>query len=187
MSDVHDDSKTLLGFWIYILTDFIMFATIFATYIVLRYSSMGSFPEQNLPFTLVQTLLLLFSSFTSGLAGVALQNHDKKKTLLLFGLTFLLGLGFMIMEMTELTHLVQSGYAWHTNATLSAFFTLVGTHAVHMIFALLWIGVLLPPVWLYGLTAVSIKRLSCLKMFWQFLNVVWIFIFTLVYLMGALS
>lgn len=187
--DAENYDKTLFGFWIYILTDFIMFASIFATYVVLQYGTNGGLSGRelfNLPFTLVQTLILLLSSFTAGLGGAAASRKDKKMTIALFSLTFLLGMVFMGMEIASLNQLVIAGHTWHKSAFLSAFFTLVGTHGLHMFFALLWVLVLLPPVFLQGLTPVSIRRLSCLRMFWQFLNVVWIFIFTIVYLMGVI-
>ncbi len=187
LHDVEEESysKTLFGFWVYILTDFIMFATIFATYVVLQYgaSERGLF---HLPFTFLQTMILLFSTFTVGLAGAAAQRKDKRTTIALFGLTFLLGMIFMGMQLAEFNYLARSGYSWHESAFLSAFFTLVGTHALHMLFALLWVLVLIPPVLRYGLTPVSIKRLTCLRMFWQFLNIIWILIFTIVYLMGSI-
>jgi len=187
--DAESYDKTLFGFWVYILTDFIMFASIFATYVVLQYGTNGGPSGRelfNLPFTLVQTLILLLSSFTAGLGGAAAHRKDKKMTIALFGLTFLLGIVFMGMEITSLNQLAQAGHTWHKSAFLSSFFTLVGTHGLHMVFALLWVLVLLPPVFLHGLTPVSIKRLTCLRMFWQFLNVVWIFVFTIVYLMGVI-
>lgn len=179
--------KTLFGFWVYLLTDFVMFGALFSTYAVLHYSMFGVVAEHglwNLPFTLIQTLLLVTASFTSGLAGAAAHRNNKRGTLWLFGLTFLLGLLFLGMQLFELNRLVQEGYAWHTNGFLSAFFTLIGTHAAHLFFALLWTLFLTLPVWREGITQVSLRRLTCLKMFWQFLNLVWVFIFSMVYLLG---
>ncbi len=188
--DAHHDStsNTLFGFWVYLLTDFMMFAALFATYAVLRNSTFGGPSVQevvNLPFTLIQTMLLLLSSFTSGLGVVAAHRRHQRGTIALFGITFLFGVAFLSMQLTEFSHLIESGNSWRRSALLSAFFTLIGTHGLHMVFALLWIPVLLVPVWLDGLTPVSLKRLTCLKMFWQFLNVVWVFIFTMVYLMSV--
>jgi len=181
-------SKTVFGFWVYIVTDFMVFATLFATYDVLHNSTFGGPSAHelfNLPFTLTQTFILLVSSFTCGLAGICVHRNHKNWTIALFSLTFLLGIAFMGMELSEFTRLISGGNSWNKSAFLSMFFTLVGTHGLHMIFALLWVIILIVPVCLHGLTPVSIKRLTCLRMFWQFLNIVWIFIFTVVYLMGV--
>lgn len=187
--DTHQDlySKTLFGFWVYLLTDFMMFATLFATYVVLRHSTFGGEPPAALfcpPFALLQTLILLTGSFAAGLAGAFAHRKDKNKTILFFVLVFLLGIAFLGMEWTEWMRLVAGGNSWRRSAFLSAFFSLIGTHSLHIILGLLWIFVLLLPVWKEGLTPRSIRRLSCLRMFWQFLNVVWVFIFALVYLGG---
>lgn len=188
--DTHHDiySKTIFGFWVYLLTDFMMFATFFATYAVLCNNTYGG-PSAgelfNLPYTLIQTLLLLVSSLTIGLAGAFAHRKHKNWTIALFGVTFLLGIVFMGMELTEFTRFVNEGNSWQRSAFLSVFFTLVGVHGLHVLFGLLWFIVLLPPVWIHGLTPVSVRRLTCLRMFWQFLNIIWVFIFTIVYLMGV--
>lgn len=185
----HDHySRSVFGFWMYILSDFILFGTLFATYAVLHENTFGGPGAKDLfhlPFTLVQTLILLTSSFTVGLAGAAAHRNHKNLTLALFGLTFLLGIAFMGMEYAEMSRLVSAGHSWKTSAFLSAYFSLVGTHGVHVLFGILWIVVLLYPVWRSGITPVDIRRLTCLRMFWQFLNIVWVFIFSLVYLMGV--
>lgn len=188
--DSHHDaySKTLFGFWIYLITDFMMFTTLFATYSVLHSHTFGGPSGRelfNLPYTLAQTCILLVSSFTIGLGGVFAHRNHKSCTIVFFIITFLLGIAFMEMEVGEFARLISGGNSWDKSAFLSIFFTLVGVHGVHMIFALLWVIVFIVPVCLYGLTPVSIKRLTCLRMFWQFLNVVWIFIFSIVYLMGV--
>lgn len=181
-------SKTIFGFWIYLLTDFVMFATFFACYVVLYKNTYGG-PSAaqilNLPFALTQTFLLLACSFTSGLGGAAAHRRNKAQTLGFFAITFVFGLLFMALEYLEFSRILQSGNGWDKSAFLSSFFTLVGMHGLHMVFALLWIPVLLIPVILNEITPESIKRLTCLRMFWQFLNIVWIFIFTIVYLMGV--
>lgn len=187
--DAHHDiyTKTIFGFWLYLLTDFILFASFFATYAVLYTGTYGG-PSVaglfDLPFVLMQTCVLLTSSFTAGLAGAFAHRKEKNRTILLFVLTLLLGLMFTWMELKEFHHLIQQGNSWQRSAFLSAFFTLVGTHSAHMLFAMLWTIVLLIPVFQEGLTSVSIRRLTCLRMFWQFLNVVWVFIFTMVYMGG---
>ncbi len=190
LPDSHQDvySKTLFGFWVYLLTDFVFFSALFATYIVLHSGTYGGPTSRelfHLPCTLAQTLLLLVSSFTIGLGGVAAHRGNKKWTILLFGISFLLGLIFMGMQFGEFFRLINAGNSWERSAFLSAFFTLVGTHMLHVVFALLWVIVLIIPVCLQGITEVSLRRLICLKMFWQFINVVWIFIFSIVYLLGG--
>lgn len=181
-------SKTLLGFWVYLMTDCILFATLFATYAVLYTKTFGG-PSGadlfSLPFVLAETLLLLASSFTCGLAMLGAEDTRKSKALFWFGVTFLLGVSFLGLEIKEFTHLVNEGNSWERSAFLSAFFTLVGTHGLHIATGLIWMIILLVPVMKEGLTPASFRRLTCLKLFWHFLDVVWIFIFTLVYLMGA--
>ncbi len=181
-------SKTLLGFWIYLMTDCILFATLFATYAVLHTKTFGG-PSGadlfSLPFVLAETLILLTSSFTCGLAMHGAEVTRKSKTLFWFGITFLLGVSFLALEIKEFTHLVHEGNSWERSAFLSAFFTLVGTHGLHIATGLVWMIILLVPVMKEGVSPTSFRRLTCLKLFWHFLDVVWIFIFTLVYLMGA--
>jgi cytochrome o ubiquinol oxidase subunit III len=181
-------SKTTFGFWVYLMSDCILFATLFATYAVLHNNTYGGLAARDLfslPFALTETLILLTSSFTCGLAGLAAQKNDKNKVIAWFGITLLLGLTFLVMEGLEFTHLVQEGNSWERSAFLSAFFTLVGTHGLHITVGLLWMSVLIAQVVFRGLTIFTLKRLTCLRMFWHFLDVVWIFIFTIVYLMGA--
>jgi cytochrome o ubiquinol oxidase subunit 3 len=180
----HDhSSKTIFGFWIYLLTDFVLFATILAAYFVLKSSSSGDLLP--LSFTLMQTLLLLTCSLTSGLGNIAAHFENKRETIVLFLFTFLFGFIFLWMEYTGFSLLIQAGKGWQVNAFFSAYFTLLGTHGLHIVFALLWILVLLPPVFFHGITPVSLQRLTCLRMFWQFLSVIWVGIFTMVYLMGV--
>lgn len=181
-------SKTILGFWIYLMTDCVLFAILFATYAVLHTKTFGgpsSYDLFSLPFVLTETLVLLTSSFTSGLALLDGEKTRKGKIIFWFAVTFLLGVVFLALELTEFHHFIQEGNSWKRSAFLSAFFTLVGTHGLHITMALLWMIILLIPVAKEGLTPTSFRRLTCLKLFWHFLDVVWIFIFTFVYLMGA--
>ncbi len=187
--DTHHDtySKTVFGFWLYLLTDFVLFATLLASYFVLRGSTFGGptaaelFP---LPFTLVQSLILLGCSFTSGIAGVFAHQKRKWATFHWFILTFILGALFLWMEWEGCLQLIEAGNDWRRSAFLSAYFTLLGTHAVHIVFALLWTLVLLFPIVRQGFTSFSLQRLTCLRLFWQFINLIWVGIFTIVYLMG---
>lgn len=188
--DPHHDvySRTTFGFWLYLLTDFVLFGTLFATYAVLAHSTYGGpciRDIYDLPFTLAPVLILLTSSLTVGLGAAMAHRKNIKWTIALFGITFLLGVLFTGMEFYDFVRLINEGYSWDKSAFLSAYFTLVGTHSVHMIFALLWVIVLILPVVREGITHVSLRRLTCLKMFWQFLNIIWVFIFSFVYLLGG--
>jgi cytochrome o ubiquinol oxidase subunit III len=189
--DTHHDtySKTIFGFWLYLLTDFMLFAALFATYGVLSKSTFGG-PSASelfdLPFALVQTLLLLTSGLTSGLATACAHRKNKRWTVIFFSITCFLGIAFLWMETTQFSWLIQEGSSWKTSAFLSAFFTLVATHGIHMVFAILWVPVLLSQLWRDDLTSVSLRRLVCLKMLWQFLNIIWVLIFTVVYMMGRI-
>lgn len=180
--------KTVFGFWIYLLTDFVLFATFLSVYLVLRDSTFGGPSAKDLlpiSYALIQTLLILSCSLTSGLGGVAAHRKNRRWTLAFFGLTFLLGLGFLIMMFSGFSSLVEAGNGWQRSGFLSSYFSLVGMHGLHTIFALLWIVVLLPPVFARGVSYLSLQRLTCLRMFWQFLGIVWVGIFTIVYLMGV--
>ncbi|MDE3045973.1 MAG: cytochrome o ubiquinol oxidase subunit III [Verrucomicrobiota bacterium] len=179
-------SRTLFGFWVYIMTDCILFSCLFATYLVLHNNTYGGPSAQDLfsaPYALVETLFLLASSFTCGMAMLSIPS--RAKIVGWFAVTFLLGASFVAMEVTEFVRMVHEGHSWEKSAFLSSFFTLVGTHGLHVSIGLLWMIILVIPVLRHGLTAVSLKRLNCLRLFWHFLDVVWIFIFTIVYLMGV--
>ena len=186
----HDvDGNTIFGFWIYLMTDCILFGVLFAVYAVLCNNTFGGPSAKelfSLPLALGESAVLLVSSFTSGLAMLSTRKEDKNKVLFWFGVTFALGAAFLAMEIYEFAHLIHLGNGWHRSGFLSAYFTLVGTHGLHITVGLLWMIVLLVPVARHGLNPVSIRRLTCLKLFWHFLDVVWIFLFTVVYLMGAL-
>jgi len=172
------------------MTDCVLFAALFATFAVLRNNTFGGPSGRELfdmPFVLAETLILLTSSFTCGLAMLAAHRQNKRLVLALFGITFLLGIAFLTLELTEFTHLVHEGNSWQRSGFLSAFFTLVGTHGAHITAGLLWMLVLLPRVWKRGVTYMTMRRLTLLSLFWHFLDIIWIFIFTIVYLMGVTS
>ncbi|MCP5491639.1 MAG: cytochrome c oxidase subunit 3 [Chlamydiales bacterium] len=190
MTHEHHDpyEKTIFGFWVYLLTDFIMFATLFAVYAVLRDSTFGGPGAKdlfNLPLVLVQTLLLLGCSLTSGVASVYAHRGNKNGTLLYFAITFALGFIFLWMGLADFHRLIAMDASWKVSGFLSGYFSLVGTHTVHILIGLAWIVVLLLPVIKQGLNDVHIKRITCLRMFWQFMNIIWIFIYTIVYLVGV--
>ncbi len=184
------DSKATFGFWVYLMTDCILFATLFATFVVLRNNTFGG-PSGNelfsLRFVLGETMILLTSSFTCGLALLAAHARNKSQVIFWLGVTFLLGLAFLGMELSEFRNLVNEGNSWRRSGFLSAFFTLVGTHGAHITAGLIWIAVTIGQVYRNGLSAAKIKKLTMLSMFWHFLDIVWIFIFSVVYLMGAIK
>lgn len=181
-------AKTSFGFWVYLMTDCILFATLFATFVILRGNTNGGEGGAelfSLPFVLAETMILLTSSFTCGLAMLAAHQNKKQLMLFLFGITFLLGAAFLGLELTEFSNLAHEGNSWQRSGFLSAFFTLVGTHGLHITTGLIWMAVLLGQVWRTGFTPGNVRRLTLLSLFWHFLDIVWIFIFTIVYLMGA--
>ncbi|AHF75055.1 Cytochrome O ubiquinol oxidase subunit III [Candidatus Sodalis pierantonius str. SOPE] len=186
----HDaGANKVFGFWIYLMSDCILFATLFATYAVLSNSVAGGPTGKEIferPFVLVETLFLLFSSITYGMEILAMYRGDKSRVNVWLGLTFLFGLGFICMELYEFHHLIAEGYGPDRSAFLSGFFTLVGTHGLHVTSGLIWMVVMMVQVSRRGLTPVNQTRLQCLSLFWYFLDVVWICVFTVVYLMGAL-
>lgn len=186
----HNDEKIIFGFWIYLMTDLLMFAVLFACYAVLHKNTFGGEGADrlfSLPLALWETLILLTSSFTCGLGMAYARYNDKKKTVLFFGITFLLGLSFLGLEFSEFGKLIGEGNIPQKSAFLSSFFTLVGTHGIHISSGLLWLGILLFAIWKKGLTRGNIRKLTLLSLFWHFLDIVWIFIFTMVYLMGGIS
>lgn len=182
-------NKTVFGFWVYLMTDCVLFGILFATYAVLHNATAGGPSGKELfsmPFVLGETIALLTSSFTCAMAGLASNKESKKETLFWLIVTFLLGLTFVSMEVTEFRHMVIEGNSWKRSAFLSSYFTLVATHGTHISFGLLWMFVMLCQILYHGFKPVIHKRLMCLRMFWHFLDVVWIFIYTVVYLMGVL-
>lgn len=188
--DTHHDvySKTVFGFWLYLLTDFVFFGIFFATYEVLQHGTFGGpGPKElfHLPLNFIQTLVLLTAAFCVGLGSAYVHQGNKKKTLLFFGLTFILGIAFILMQLQEFSTILHLGYDWSSSAFLSAYFSLLGMLLLHVLIASFWIIVLLFPLFNQKVDAISIKRLTCLKMFWQFINIVWLFIFSFVYLMGV--
>lgn len=182
--------KTSFGFWVYLMTDLVLFASLFATYAVLHTHTAGG-PSGaeifKLPDVLAETLLLLTSSFTVGLALLAVKRGRKNQTLIWLAVTFALGAAFLALELREFSQLIDEGYSWRLSAFLSSFFTLVATHGLHITAGLLWLAISIGRLLQKGITDHQIRRLTLLSLFWHFLDIVWIFIFTFVYLMGAAS
>jgi cytochrome o ubiquinol oxidase subunit 3 len=181
--------STLLGFWIYLMSDALIFATLFATYGVLSTSYAGGPTARDifeLPLVALNTGLLLTSSITYGFAMIAMQEGKLRGTQLWLALTGLLGIGFVGIELYEFSTLIHEGATPQTSAFLSAFFTLVATHGLHVTFGIIWLVVMLFQLRQRGLHPENQRRLMCLSMFWHFLDVVWIGVFTFVYLLGVL-
>lgn len=184
-----ETDKVLFGFWVYLMTDLIMFGVLFATYAVLHNNTFGGPGSRelfSLPLALSETLILLTSSFVCGLGMVFARNKDKTKTVVFFTITFLLGLSFLGIELWEFSKLLHEGNSFTNNAFLSSFFTLVGIHGLHIASGLLWIGALLIYIQKKGLTGTVVRKLTLFSLLWHFLDIVWIFIFTIVYLMGKI-
>jgi cytochrome o ubiquinol oxidase subunit 3 len=186
----HDaGSNAVFGFWIYLMSDCVLFATLFATYAVLSGNIAGGPSGKEifeLPYVLVETFCLLISSFTYGMAMLAMNKGNQSSVLKWLAVTFLFGLAFIGMEVNEFAHLIHEGFGPDRSAFLSAFFTLIGTHGLHVTAGLIWMAVLMVQVIKYGLTGKNGTRLMCLSLFWHFLDIVWICVFTVVYLMGAM-
>lgn len=185
----HPEQGTLLGFWLYLMSDSLIFAVLFAVYAVLgrRYAAGPSGADLfELPLVALNTTLLLLSSITYGFAMLSMQHQRKSGVLGWLAITGLLGLGFLGIELYEFAHLIHEGAGPQRSAFLSSFFTLVGTHGLHVTFGSVWLVVLMLQVSKLGLIPANRRRLICLSMFWHFLDVVWIGVFTFVYLMGVL-
>ena len=178
-----------LGFWIYLMTDCVLFAALFATYAILHGNTYGGPTSRDLfslPTVLIETLALLTSSFTAGLAVVSAKAGSRRAAFVMLAATFMLGCVFLSIELNEFAHLAADGHGWWSSGFLSAFFTLVGTHGLHISIGLLWLAVMIAQLWRRGGTPGVLRRLTLFGMFWHFLDVIWIFIFTIVYLMGVI-
>ena len=182
-----DDSgpRTTLGFWIYLMSDCLIFCVLFATFGVLMANTAGAASGRELfelPFVLGETALLLVSSFTFGLGMLDMQAGRSGRLVFWLVATLLLGATFVGMEVHEFSKLVHDGSGPGASAFLSAYFVLVGTHGLHVFCGLLWIGLMIHQVTRFGLDGVTRRRLACLSLFWHFLDLVWICVFTFVYL-----
>ncbi len=179
--------STLLGFWLYLMSDLLIFAILFATFGVLATAyAAGPGPRDlfDLDLVALNTAMLLCSSITYGFAMLAMFKGAKAQTLLWLAITGLFGAAFLGIELYEFSHLIHLGATPQRSAFLSAFFVLVGTHGLHVTFGLLWLVVLMVQVSLKGLIPANRRRLMCLSLFWHFLDLVWIGVFSFVYLLG---
>ena len=187
--DHHPENGTLLGFWLYLMSDCLIFACLFAVYGVLgrSYAAGPSGADLfDLPLVAINTSLLLLSSITYGFAVLEMQKRRMGAVLVWLAITGLLGAGFIGIELYEFGNLIAEGNGPQRSAFLSSFFTLVGTHGLHVSCGIIWLITLMVQVKRKGLIGPNKRRLWCLSMFWHFLDVVWIGVFSFVYLMGVL-
>ena len=185
----HPQNGTLLGFWLYLMSDCLVFAALFAVYGVLgrNYAAGPTGADLfDLPLVAINTSLLLVSSITYGFAMLEMQRGRVKAVLVWLVITGLLGADFIGLELYEFHHLIVEGAGPQRSAFLSSFFALVGTHGLHVSFGIVWLITLMFQLGKHGLIAENKRRLMCLSMFWHFLDVVWIGVFSFVYLLGAL-
>lgn len=186
----HDlESLRLMGFWLFLITDCILFGTLFATFVVLQNSTAGGPTGAELfamPGIIAETFILLTSSFTSGLAVLSMNQGNRKGLIGWLAVTALLGAAFISLEVTEFVHLVHEGAAISTSAYWSAFYTLVGTHGLHVSIGLVWMIALMIQLSKRGITSVTRRKVNVISLYWHFLDVVWIFVFTIVYLLEVM-
>jgi cytochrome o ubiquinol oxidase subunit III len=187
----HHDLESLktLGFWIFLMTDVIIFGCLFAVYAVLRNNTAGGpTPEElfKMPGVIAETFILLTSSFTSGLAVLAMHAGKRNQLIGWLAVTFVLGAAFITLEVTEFIDMVHEGATIATSGFLSGFFTLVGTHGLHVSIGLVWMIGLMLQLRKRGITNVTKRKVEVLSLYWHFLDVVWIFVLTVVYLMGVM-
>ncbi|UDL95015.1 cytochrome o ubiquinol oxidase subunit III [Lichenihabitans sp. PAMC28606] len=185
----HAEGGTMLGFWIYLMSDCLIFAVLFATYGVLgRNYAAGPSPADlfDLWTVALNTSMLLLSSITYGFAMLAMEKQQQRTTLMWLAITGLFGAAFVGLEVNEFVHLIHEGAGPQRSAFLSSFFTLVGTHGIHVSLGIIWLIVLMVQVSRRGLVPENKRRLMCLSMFWHFLDVIWIGVFSFVYLLSVL-
>lgn len=188
LNATHED-KAQVGFWIYLMTDAVLFASLFATYMILRHGTNGGPSTHDIfdmQYVLVESVILLASTVAVGIANLALQHGRKKLFAAMLIATLVLGELFIGMELSEFGNLVKEGHTWQESAFLSGYFSLVGMHGLHVFVGLIWGAILA----LALLGKAKIKRLkekfALFTIFWHFLDLVWIFIFTVVYALGVL-
>jgi cytochrome o ubiquinol oxidase subunit 3 len=181
--------STMLGFWMYLMSDCLIFAMLFAVYAVIgaNYAA-GPAPKDlfDLPLVALNTSMLLLSSITYGFAMLAMVKNRTAQMQIWLAITGVFGLCFLGIELYEFAHMIHLGATPQRSGFLSAFFVLVGTHGLHVTFGIIWLVTLMIQVWQKGLIPANKRRLMCLSLFWHFLDVIWIGVFTFVYLFGML-
>jgi len=178
------------GFWIFLLSDIVMFSALFAAYAILRNATAGGptgadlFDQKRVA---IETACLLASSYTCGLMALAVNSRRRLGTYVCALLTFALGATFLALEIREFSDMIAQGASPQRSAFLSAFFTLVGCHGLHVAAGLIWLVVMMAQVASKGFRAPVLRRLQCFSLFWHALDIIWVGLFTVVYLMGAAS
>jgi cytochrome o ubiquinol oxidase subunit III len=178
------------GFWVFLLSDIVMFSALFAAYAVLAHATAGGptgvqlFSQGSVA---IETGCLLASSYTCGLMSLAIGSRRYALTYLAGLITFLLGACFLALEVREFANMIAMGAGPQRSAFLSAFFTLVGCHGLHVTAGLIWLAVMMAQIAIKGFHATVERRLLCFSLFWHALDIVWVWLFTVVYLMGGLS
>jgi cytochrome o ubiquinol oxidase subunit III len=183
------ESTDVFGFWLYIMTDCVLFGCLFATFLVLNLPGAVGPDLKNyldLSDVLIETFFLLASNFTFCLSVLSLYQTRMRSVQAWLAVSFILGASFVFMELKEFMHLASEGFKWDVSARASAFFTLVGTHGLHVTCGLIWILIMIIQIPILKNVHVIRRRLTYLGLFWNFLDIVWIFVFTIVYLMGAM-
>lgn len=180
----------ILGFWLFLSSDLVLFSCLFAVYAVYR-TRVTNGPTPGTLFhyspVLIETILLLTSSFTCGLAVYAMRLARRHWLSVWLAVTLMLGVAFVSMEVHEFASYVSARVTWHHSAFLSAFFALVGTHGMHVSFGILWGVALLIQLSLFGITPITSRKIYTFSLYWHFLDIVWVFIFTFVYLAGKVG
>ena len=178
------------GFWIFLLSDIVMFSALFAGYAVLMHATAGGptgaelFNQESVA---IETACLLASSYTCGLMSLAINSHRRHATYLGAVFTFVLGVAFLALEIREFATMVALGAAPERSAFLSAFFTLVGCHGLHVSIGLIWLTIMMAQLAIQGFRPIVERRLLCFSLFWHALDIIWVGLFTVVYLMGVSS
>jgi cytochrome o ubiquinol oxidase subunit III len=175
------------GFWIFILSDMIMFSALFAAFAFLRGNTAGGPAGSelfNLRNVFIETMCLLFSSYTCGLGALSAERREPARFLIFAAATFVLGAAFLAIELTEFAHMIAMDAGPSRSGFLSAFFTLVGTHGIHVASGMIALVYLTAQVMAMGLRPAVLRRLLCWSLFWHALDIVWVGVFTLVYLLG---
>lgn len=186
---VDQEELKVVGFWLFLITDVILFSTLFGTYAVLRDHFNGGPTGAELfeaPGYISETFILLTSSFTSGVATLAMHKGNRNGLIFWLVITAILGVMFIGLEINEFSKMVKEGATISTSAFLSSFFTLVGTHGAHVSVGLVWMIAIMFQLARYGLTDVMQRKVTVISLYWHFLDAVWIFILTVVYLMGVM-
>lgn len=183
-----EGASTIIGFWLYLMSDCLMFGILFAAYGVLGGNfAAGPGPKELFDLNLIalNTAMLLFSSITFGFAMISAWRQEQEKAIRWLIVTLLFGLAFLAIEIYEFYHLLHVGAGPQRSAFLSSFFALVGTHGLHVFFGSIWLVTLVVQIKKHGLHTANLRRLSCLSLFWHFLDLIWIGVFSVVYLLGV--